>query len=180
MLAPAPLTSVDASRALPSPARPEDHVRRILVADDFPAFSRHMGELMASLQEGEASAQRLANLVLRDYALTVKVIRTSNTVHYNRTGRPVQSATHAMMLLGAQTVRDLASGLLLFEQYRGRSPGLKELMLLSLLTAGHAREAASPAGRRRPRDRAALRHVPQPRRGARRGAPARGERGDPA
>jgi HD-like signal output (HDOD) protein len=121
-------------------------VRRILVADDFPALSRKMGELMASLQEGEASAQRLANLVLRDYALTVKVIRTANTVHYNRTGRPVQSATHAMMLLGAQTVRDLASALLLFEQYRGRSPGLKELMLLSLLTAGHAREAAARLG----------------------------------
>ena len=121
-------------------------MRRILVADDFPAFSRQMGELMASLQEGEASAQRLANLVLRDYALTVKVIRTANTVHYNRTGRPVQSATHAMMLLGARTVRDLAGALLLFEQYRGRSPGLKELMLLSLLTAGHARETASRLG----------------------------------
>ncbi|GLC28112.1 hypothetical protein rosag_46250 [Roseisolibacter agri] len=122
------------------------YVRRILVADDFPAISRQMGEVMASLQEGEASAQRLANLVLRDYALTVKVIRTANTVHYNRTGRPVQSATHAMMLLGAQTVRDLASSLLLFEHYRGRSPGLKELMLLSLLTAGHAREAAVRLG----------------------------------
>ncbi len=130
----------------PTSARPEDYVRRILVADDFPALSRKMGELMASLQEGEASAQRLANLVLRDYALTVKVIRTANTVHYNRTGRPVQSATHAMMLLGAQTVRDLASALLLFEQYRGRSPGLKELMLLSLLTAGHAREMAARLG----------------------------------
>jgi HD-like signal output (HDOD) protein len=130
----------------PAAARPEDYVRRILVADDFPALSRKMGELMASLQEGEASAQRLANLVLRDYALTVKVIRTANTVHYNRTGRPVQSATHAMMLLGAQTVRDLASALLLFEQYRGRSPGLKELMLLSLLTAGHAREMAARLG----------------------------------
>src|SRR5687767_9657895 len=102
-----------------------------------------MGELMATLGEGEASAQRLANLVLRDYALTVKVIRTANTVHYNRTGRPVQSATQAMMLLGASTVRDLAGELLLFEHYRKRSPGLKELMLLSLLTAGHAREAAA-------------------------------------
>ncbi len=126
--------------------RPGVYVRRILAADDMPSFSRQMGELMASLQEGEASAQRLANLVLRDYALTVKVIRTSNTVHYNRTGRPVQSATHAMMLLGAQTVRDLASALLLFEQYRGRTPGLKELMLLSLLTAGHARAAAVRLG----------------------------------
>ena len=126
--------------------RPEDYVRRILQAEDFPAFSRQMGELMVTLDGGDASAQRLANLVLRDYALTVKVIRTANTIHYNRTGRPVQSATQAMMLLGARTVRDLAGELLLFEQYRKRSPGLKELMLLSLLTAGHAREAALRLG----------------------------------
>jgi HD-like signal output (HDOD) protein len=141
-----PAGAVAGGAATSEVARLQTYVHRILVADDFPSFSRQMGELMASLQEGEASAQRLANLVLRDYALTVKVIRTSNTVHYNRTGRPVQSATHAMMLLGAQTVRDLASSLLLFEQYRNRTPGLKELMLLSLLTAGHAREAAARLG----------------------------------
>jgi hypothetical protein len=133
--------------------RPEDVVRQILEAADFPMFSHQMCEIMASLDGGEASAQRLANLVLRDYALTVKVIRTANTVHYNRTGRPVQSATHAMMLLGASTVRDLASGLLLFEHYSNRSPGLKELMLLSLLTAGHAREIALRAGTVDPRRR---------------------------
>ena len=137
-----PLTATGETRAV----RPEDVVRQILEAADFPMFSHQMCEIMASLDGGEASAQRLANLVLRDYALTVKVIRTANTVHYNRTGRPVQSATHAMMLLGASTVRDLASGLLLFEHYSNRSPGLKELMLLSLLTSGHAREVALRAG----------------------------------
>src|SRR4051812_28656993 len=88
---------------------PEDvFVGRILAAEDFPAFSKVMNDLMASLRDDDASAQRLANLVLRDYALTVKVIRTANTVHYNRSGRQVQSATHALMLLGARTVRDLA------------------------------------------------------------------------
>jgi hypothetical protein len=47
-------------------------------------------------------------------------------------------------------VRARASGLLLFEQYRRRSPGLKELMLLSLLTASHAREAAARRGQADP------------------------------
>jgi HD-like signal output (HDOD) protein len=139
--------SSHALTAVPSPETPEGvYVGRILAADDFPAFSRVMTDLMASLRDDDASAQRLANVVLRDYALTVKVIRTANTVHYNRSGRAVQSATHALMLLGARTVRDLASGLLLFDQYRRRSPGLKELMLLSLLTASHAREAAARRG----------------------------------
>jgi HD-like signal output (HDOD) protein len=121
-------------------------VRRVLQADDVPAFSRVMQDLMATLGRDEASAQRLANLVLRDYALTVKVIRAANSAHYNRTGRPVLSATHALMLLGAETVRAMAGAMLLFEHYRRRSPGLKELMLLSLLTASHARAAAEAAG----------------------------------
>src|SRR5215218_8794673 len=127
-------------------SRRDDVVRRILQADDFPAFSEVMSSLMSSLGDEEASVQRLANLVLRDYALTVKVIRTANTAHYNRSGKPVQSATHAMMLLGSRTLRELASGLLLFEHYRKKSPGLKELMLLSLLSASHARDVAARRG----------------------------------
>ncbi|MDQ6925814.1 MAG: HDOD domain-containing protein, partial [Candidatus Eremiobacteraeota bacterium] len=130
----APATSLDALAA------------RVLQADDVPAFSRAMQELMAAIGGDDSSAQRLANVVLRDYALTVKVIRAANTAHYNRSGRAVQSATHALMLLGARTVRDLASALLLFEHYRRRSPGLKELMLLSLLTASTARATAEQCG----------------------------------
>ena len=79
-------------------------------------------------------------------ALTISVVRTANSAHYRRTGRPIQSATHAMMMLGARTVRQLASSLLLFENYARRSDQLKELMLLSLLTANHARETVARLG----------------------------------
>jgi HD-like signal output (HDOD) protein len=147
--APAPVdaraAASDAS-AFRAEERADAIVRRLLLADDVPAFSRVMRELMASLGRDESSMPQLASLVLRDYALTTRVIRTANSAHYNRAGRPVQSATHAIMLLGARTVRELASGVLLFEQYRNRSPGLKELMLLSLLTASHARGAAEAVG----------------------------------
>ena len=37
-----------------------------------------------------------------------------------------------MLLLGVRTVRDLATSLILFEHYQRKSPGLKELMLLSM------------------------------------------------
>jgi HD-like signal output (HDOD) protein len=144
-----PATSPAAARdgaAAEAGARLDATVSSILQADDVPAFSRVMRDIMDSMGRDETSAQHLANLVLRDYALTVKVIRAANSAHFNRTGRPVQSATHALMLLGARTVRELAAGVMLFEHYRRRSPGLKELMLLSLLTASHARLAAETAG----------------------------------
>ncbi len=124
----------------------ERRLRFILRAGDFPALSNMVVETMSISLDSATSSQRLANLVLRDYSLTVKVIRTANTLHYNRTGRPIRSATHAMLLLGVRTVRDLAMSLILFEHYHRKSPGLKELMLLSMLTATHARELAARLG----------------------------------
>ena len=124
----------------------ERRLRFILRAGDFPALSNMVAETMSISLDSAASSQRLANLVLRDYSLTVKVIRTANTLHYNRTGRPIRSATHALLLLGVRTVRDLATSLILFEHYHRKSPGLKELMLLSMLTATHARELAARLG----------------------------------
>lgn len=118
----------------------------ILGGSDFPALSQQIIETITALDDDASSLQRLANVVLREYSLTLSVVRTANSAHYRRTGRPIQSATHAMMMLGAKTVRHLASSLLLFENYSSRSPKLKELMLLSLLTANHARETATRLG----------------------------------
>ena len=116
---------------------------RILDASDFPALSRQIIDTISLLDDSASSLQRLANVVLREYSLTLSVVRTANTAHYRRTGRPIQSATHAMMMLGARTVRTLASSLLLFENYSKRSPVLKELMVQSLITANHARELST-------------------------------------
>jgi HD-like signal output (HDOD) protein len=135
------------ARAIVEPGDPlQRRLRHILQGDDFPALSKLFTETMAVNDDTDTSSQRLANLVLRDYGLTVKVIRTANTIQYNRTGKPIRSATHAMLLLGSRTVRDLATSLILFDHYQRKSPGLKELMLLSMLTATHARELAVRLG----------------------------------
>ncbi len=117
-------------------------MRQILAESDFPAISKDALDALKHMPEDEASIQRLANIVLREYSLTLKVLRTANSAYYKRSEQPIQSAAHATLLLGARTVRHLAASLLAFEHYRKRSPGLKELMLLSLLTANHAREVA--------------------------------------
>ncbi len=119
---------------------------------DFPALSRQIIDTISLIDDDGSSLQRLANVVLREYSLTLSVVRTANTVHYRRTGRPIQSATHAMMMLGASTVRHLASSLLLFENYSKRSPVLRELMVLSLITANHAREVSARLSRGNPEE----------------------------
>lgn len=141
------------AKGTPSPTKrepqpPDDRssleikMRMILAEADFPAISKDALDALKHMPEDDASIQRLANIVLRDYALTLKVLRTANSAYYRRSDKTIQSATHAMLLLGARTVRHLAASILVFEHYRKRSPGLKELMLLSILTANHARELA--------------------------------------
>ncbi|MGQ0646257.1 MAG: HDOD domain-containing protein [Gemmatimonadaceae bacterium] len=125
----------------------------LIVQDiDFPALSSQIIATMTALDDEASSVQRLSNVVLREYSLTLRVIRTANSTHYRRGGRPIQSATQALFVLGARTVRHLASSLLLWEHYRRHSPGLRELMLLSLLTANHAREVALRLGLRDPEE----------------------------
>ena len=119
---------------------------RIVAGRDFPALSQQIGDTISALEDNASSMQRLTNLVLREYSLTLSVVRIANTAEYRRSDKQIQSVTRAMMLLGARTVRQLASSLLLFENYRKHSAGLKELMLLSLLTANHAREIAVRLG----------------------------------
>lgn len=134
----------------PSPV--QQRLRRILEGADFPALSKQIVDTVSALEDDATSLQRLANVVLREYSLTLGVVRTANSVHYRRGNRAIQSATHAMMMLGAKVVRQIAGSLLLFENYSKKSPALKELMLLSLLTANHARAAAMQLGLMEPEE----------------------------
>lgn len=118
---------------------------RIMHGADFPALSQTVVDTITNTGDDEA-LQRLANLVLREYGLTLQVLRLANSAQYRRGAAPTQSVTHAMMMLGAQVVRQMAVATVLFEHFRKRSPVLRELMLRALLTAYHARATAEQLG----------------------------------
>jgi HD-like signal output (HDOD) protein len=127
-------------------------MERIAEGQDFPALSDRVRDVMQVLSIEDVSMQHLANIILKDYSLTMKVLRTANSFHYNRVGTPIVSVTQAMVLLGMGNVRDLAGSLIVFEHYQGRSSSLKELMLLSMLTASHVHETAEHVGYARPEE----------------------------
>jgi HD-like signal output (HDOD) protein len=134
---------------------PERATRESLVAarvdaladkPDFPAFSQQIEEALRVLGEEEVSAQRLAELVLRNYSLTVKVLRAANSFTFNRAGVPIFSVAQAIFRLGIERVRSLVGGLLYFEHFHARTGPVKELVLLSLVSANHAAGAAAKVG----------------------------------
>ncbi|MEO8132334.1 MAG: HDOD domain-containing protein, partial [Bryobacteraceae bacterium] len=67
-------------------------------------------------------------------------------------GRPIANVSHAVTLLGWDNVRSRVSAVRYIEHYASRSPGLRELMVLSVLSAVHAREVAATLGYPRPEE----------------------------
>lgn len=74
-------------------ARAADYLERLAAAGDLPALGEQLQAILDVLRNEDTSMQALANIVLRDYSLTLKVLRTANSFHYNRTGRQILSVT---------------------------------------------------------------------------------------
>ncbi|MGE3510922.1 MAG: HDOD domain-containing protein [Vicinamibacterales bacterium] len=123
----------------------ETSVQQILKDTEFPAFSQQIQQLM-SVEQQDQSAQELANLVLQDFGLSLKVLQVANSFQYNRSSRSIDSISRAIMVMGVKTVQALASSLLFFDHFQKRSIALKRLMLLSMLSSHHASEAAAVVG----------------------------------
>ncbi|MBI4908154.1 MAG: HDOD domain-containing protein [Acidobacteria bacterium] len=130
----------------------ERRVKDILARPDLPAFSHHIQQILSSAHQEDVSIRNITEIVLREYSVTLKLLRVANSPLYNRSGRPILSVAHAASLLGLEAIRDLAAGLMLFEHFRNRSSGVRELMVLSLLSANHAREAALVGGYPKPEE----------------------------
>lgn len=133
-------------------ARLELCVNQILEKPDFPAFSEQIKDTMALLEDEEVSARALGHVVMRNYALTLKVLQVANAFANNRTGVPIFSVEHAIFRLGVGRVRAIAGGMVFFEHFRGLNEAVKELVLLSLVTANQAESAAEKVGYRKPEE----------------------------
>src|SRR5690349_10715499 len=95
------LRSVADPHSLAAQSALEIALDRIRATDDFPAISGRIQQLMEVLGDEDASVQRLANVVIQDYSLTLKLLRSANSFKFNRSGTPVLSATHAIVMMGA-------------------------------------------------------------------------------
>ncbi len=127
-------------------------VRRILQSEGVPPFREHANEVIARTLNTEGSCAQLARIVLKDLGLASQILRLANSATYNRSGRPISSVAHSITLLGWDTVRSLVGTLKYIEHFAGRSPGLRELMITSLLSAFHGRDIAVSLGYPSPED----------------------------
>jgi len=84
----------------------KDWVNR-LARKEMPALAhsvQHLGGLTAS---SEASVAELVKVVLEDPNLTSRIIRISNSAHYNKTGVRTNTISRAISMIGFDTIRSL-------------------------------------------------------------------------
>lgn len=126
-------------------------MRRIRLKGDFPALSGSIRAVnrIAGCAETESNAM-LSSIVLKDVALTNKILRLVNSALFRHAGGPVSTVSRAVMILGFETVRSLAVALLLFEnmQSRAQADTLRDEFVRAMMAAVMARQLGPSAGLR--------------------------------
>ena len=128
-------------------------MRKIFHGEGVPPFCDHANEIMVrTLDLDGGNSKELVRIILQDLGLAAQVLRLANSAMYNHSGRPILSIAHAIMLLGWLQVRNMVSAVRFIEHFANRSPGLREMVLLSVLTAAQSRDVAATIGYPRPEE----------------------------
>jgi serine/threonine protein kinase len=123
-------------------------LRRMRHKSDFPAMTEHVLRIQRMASSDSESLGTLADEILKDVALTQKLLRVVNTAQYRRNGHGVATVSRAVALVGLAGVRNLALSLVLVEHMKDKAHAqrLKEEFLRSLL-AGQLAHALSSSVR---------------------------------
>ena len=123
-------------------------LRRMRHKKDFPVFSHTISVLnQASTSETE-SLTTISNTILKDYSLTNKILRLVNSAYYNRGGGKISTISRAVVMLGIDAVKSLATGLMLFEHMQNKlqASQLKENAVQALFSGLLANSLARDLG----------------------------------
>lgn len=111
-------------------------LRRMSIKSEFPALSASFSRINDLLARGdETSMQAVADLVIRDFALTQKVLKIVNSAEF-ALGK-VTRVSQAITLLGISRLRSIAVGMMLADgQRRGGGGGAIAAALTDVFVAG--------------------------------------------
>jgi serine/threonine protein kinase len=120
-------------------------LRRMQHKGNFPALSQTISTINRVAADSDESVQALSGALLKDFALTNKLLRLVNSTTYGQFGGNISTISRAVMILGFNVVRDLAVTLILFEHLQNRTQAsqLKEDVIASYFTGIMAHRIAA-------------------------------------
>jgi serine/threonine protein kinase len=137
----------DAAKAeASSPATLEFLLRRMRHKTDFPALSSSVVRIQRVATSETESLKSLTNEILKDVALTNKLLRMVNTAHFTSVaGEGIGTVSRAVALVGFAGIRNMALSVILLEHMgdKAHAAQLKEEFLRALM-AGTLAEELSP------------------------------------
>ena len=112
-------------------------LRRMRHKSDFPALSDAVVRIQRVTQSEDASIAGVTDEIVRDVALTNKLLRLVNTAHFRNAGAgTIASVSRAVSLVGLAGIRTMALSLVLLEHMQDKAhvAHLKEMFLMAMMT----------------------------------------------
>jgi len=122
-------------------------MRRMQRKKDFPTVSQTLSDInRLTGDDSAACAAQLSDVILRDFALTSKLLRLVNSAFYGTRSAEITSVSQAVVFLGLETVRMTANTLMFFGHLKGNGVTLKDSLTRSFLAGLIARHLARQLG----------------------------------
>lgn len=120
-------------------------LQRMRSKQDFPAISGVIAEINRVVATESEGSSRLTGVILQDLALTNKLLRLVNTAAFSQYGGSINTVSKAVMILGFETIRNIATSLILLEllQNKVQAIQLREEIAKAIL-AGEIAARISP------------------------------------
>ncbi|GBG01876.1 hypothetical protein AZSI13_12030 [Azospira sp. I13] len=126
-------------------------LRRMRHKSDFPALSESVSAINKIATSETESIARLSSTILKDFALTNKILRLVNSAYYRQAGGGnISTVSRAVIVLGFDAVRNIAITVLLFEhlQNKANAAQLKDEFLQANLAGILAKDVGAKTNTR--------------------------------
>jgi len=123
-------------------------MRRMARKPDFPAVSALIAEINHKSGRPESDdVNELSNVILKDYALTTKLLKLVNSAVYGQYGGTITTVSRAVLILGFDAIRTAALSIAIFEHLKSgtQADALKDAACGSFLSAVIARDLGRTA-----------------------------------
>ncbi|MCO6431916.1 MAG: HDOD domain-containing protein [Deltaproteobacteria bacterium] len=108
---------------------------------DFPASARIVNELRALITNPKTTANQVAEVILKEPSLGIRVLHLVNSTFYRR-AKPIMTVSQAVIQVGMRPLAELCAGLVLLQKFvpAARSGGpfascLQKMLLSSLVSS---------------------------------------------
>ncbi len=124
-------------------------LRRLERNPDFPVCSQKIAEIN-KLTDVSSNTDfiKIADLIIKDYSLTKRVMTVANSVAFNPLGGNITTVSHAISKLGLKLVRMICTNVILQNQSKTLDDNLKDELVISFVAALIAKELTEITNKR--------------------------------